>query len=375
MLAVQNSTIAPAIITSIMENQETQWHEVFDRREALLAVQAHIAALPSSATPEKYTKKSYESAIKFFIEWAGDELPTKQLITGYIAVLKLGIQADGSYGKTRKSATISSKYLAPLRLYLRELSDQHVKRGLVDRETIDDWRRHIAQASKVKNPAPDTKTSIAKLWSEGNRLEVNQVNACLRRVSQSTLAGKRDYAILLIAFESALRIAELSRITLNTISTSGDKYLITVRGKRSNFTPVPISAKAYQALIDYVEAFNDRFEDVNDPRRIVGDIPVWQPVTKGDTVLPIGNYNPNKGISRQNLSEMIGKRTKDILGGQGLAAHDTRRTAASMAYDAGMPITDIQQLLRHTDPAITMRYVGVKPNFAERSLSTYVQLG
>ena len=373
-ITISQNTTAPA---PIVQADATAWHHIFSRQQALASVAAHISALPSSQTDEKYTAQVYESGIRFWLEWAGDQLPTKQLVKAYIAALGRGINRYGDERTPRKPSTISSKYLAPLRLYLRELADQHVTpAGSADREAIETWRRHIEQAAKVRNPPPTNTTNIAPLWrADFVRLNHQQVNAVLRGIDCGTIAGLRDYALLIVAFETALRVAELSRITLDAITREGDTHIITVRGKRNNVDPVPLSSRAVDAINDYVAAFNFDLHET-DKRRITATMPLWQPLTKTDRQRPKHHYNPATGISRNSIGRIIRKRTAAILGEENaLAPHDTRRTAAAIAYEAGMPLTDIQQLLRHKNAAITLGYVGEKPDFASRSLSTYVTFG
>ncbi|KAB2861869.1 MAG: site-specific integrase, partial [Anaerolineae bacterium] len=55
----------------------------------------------------------------------------------------------------------------------------------------------------------------------------------------------------------------------------------------------------------------------------------------------------------------------------GFNPHDTRRTAAALAYEAGMPLPQIQKMLRHKDPGTTLRYIGQKPDYASSNLNTY----
>jgi len=377
--------------------QSNLWLQYFNRRDAVASVAAHIAALPSSRTEEKHTSRVYRAGMEYFFDWIQDELPTPDMLRRFVAHL---VQ------KQLKSSTIASKYLAPVRHYLKRLADQHLPGYTgTERDFISDCRESIRQAAALPTPKPETTSNIAPLWRpEFIRLSINQVNAVLRKIDRSTIAGMRDYALLHIAFSTGLRLAEIARISLDSITPSGDgeSYLLTVRGKRSNTDPVPISCTAHADLMAYVEAYNlplrsggteggyaplpacgegsgvgfrggevgagvGKSGDV-DPRLIIGAVPVWQPLHRNKFHFRIGRHNPAHGVSHQGIRDIIARHA-------GIAAHDTRRTAAAIAYDAGMPISDIQDLLRHKDAAVTMRYVGKKPNYHQRSLSTYVSFG
>lgn len=355
-------------MSEIIVANDHLWLQYFDRRAAWESVVAHVAGLPSSRTDEKHTYRVYASGVKYFFEWIGDELPTPDQVRAFIAhLVQRGL----------KSSTISSKYLAPLRHYLNRLADQ-LRPGLKgdERDFVSDCRDYIRQAAALPSPKAETTTNIAPLWGQGKRLDFKQVNAVLRHIDTTSIAGLRDYALLHIGFSTGLRLAELGRITLDSIKPTGDGlYLITVRGKRSNIDPVPVGAQAFADMMNYVNAYNEALP-ADDPRRITGDTPIWQPLHRDRFHFAIGRHNPCKGMSHQAIRDMIAKRTSAALGqAWALAPHDLRRSAAAIAYEDGMNVTDIQSLLRHKDAAVTMVYIGKRPDYASRALCTRMKFG
>lgn len=357
---------------------DTSWLRYFRPREALAAVAAHVAALPSSRTDERHTEKVYEAGLKYFLGWSDRQLPTESLLTAYVGHLV--------HDKDLKSTTISSKYMAPVRLYLKKLAGQLIPVTGAERDFVQDCREHIRAATQVKSPRQETTTNIAPLWrAEFKRLSLNQVNAVLRQIDRFTVIGLRDYALLHVAFSTGLRLAELARITPESFTREGDVWLITVRGKRSNSDPVPIGDSCLSDIVAYIDAYNRDLPD-DDPRRIpavgmpsmASGSALWQPLQHGDNHAIIGTrgYAPARGLSHNGIRNIIRKRTAAALGeSNALAAHDTRRTAAAIAYDHGMTLPDIQALLRHKDAAVTLRYIGTKPDYETRSLENYVKLG
>lgn len=371
MLVTQQSQHDTPVVTIVSyDDENARWLDYFNIDKALAAVAAHVAALPSSRTPEKHTQKVYEAGLRYFLDWSAGQLPTEDLLQGFIGHL---ISHKGL-----KPSTVNAKYLAPVRLYLRKLAGQQIRCTGAVRDFVSDCREHIRAAVAVKSPRPQETSNISPLWSpKFTRLNLTQVNAVLRSLDITTLSGMRDYAMLHIAFSTGLRIAELHRITLSAIKPAGDVYLLTVRGKRSNVDPVSLSKAAYDDLRDWVDMYNNGLEP-DDPRRIGDDTPVWQPLVHGDhyTQIGVNRFDPATGMSMQSIRNVIERRTSQALGEDfKLAAHDTRRTAAAIAYDAGMPLTEIQAMLRHKDAAVTLRYVGTKPDFESRSLANYVSFG
>lgn len=357
-------------MSQIIVASNQPWLQYFDRSAAARAVEVHISKLPSDARPEQHTRKVYQAGLKDFAGWIGDRLPTPDLLDNYVSHL---------IDRNLKSSTIGSKYLAPIRLFLKKLSGQYIPNLTgAEREFVSDCRYFISEAAKVATPKATTTTNVPALWrSDFKRLTETEVNAVLRKIDRKTLSGMRDYALMFAAFTTAMRLAEIASITLDCISMTDDgtRHLLNVMGKRGNTSPVPLPNNAYAALKEYVEAYNAPL-DADDPRRIQGDVPIWQPLTRSGNYVTIGKHDPCKGIAHQTIRDVIGKTTESALGSsRKLAPHDTRRSAASIGYDKGMPLPDLQQLLRHKNAAQTMEYVGVKPDYHKRDLSTYVTFG
>lgn len=217
----------------------------------------------------------------------------------------------------------------------------------------------------------------------GTRLTKRQVNKLLGidSIDRQTLHGKRDYALLVTAFNTGLRLAELQRITLASITEhEDDLYIVTVRGKRNNHDPVTIADIAVDAINDYVEAYNTGLTD-DDPRRITDHTPLWQSLTRSGNYLPLDHrtgtnrrtkqptfYSPCVGMSISGISGLIKNRAK-------IAPHDIRRTFAYLAFKAKMPIADISRQMRHSSIAVTEVYIGGEPDYHASNLATYLTLG
>jgi len=366
---------------SISEDQftDTSWLRYFDIKQALRAVHAHIAALPSDRTPERHTRNLYVAGIKYFLEWAGGSslsLPTADLIAEYIAHLSKEKEWTRG-GKTYygiSTASIASRYIAPLRIFLTKLAGQKIT-GVhgIERDFVTDCREHIRAAIAVKPPRNQETTNIAPLWNpKFTRLTLTQVNAVLRACNTKTLPGLRDYVIMRTAFETAFRLSELGRITPNSITLEGDNVLITVRGKRSNIDPIAISHELFSYIKQYVNLYNALAGE--QAQHIEDDIPIIQSLLTGGHIPAIGATD--SGMTGDGLRRLIWRRTAGVLGDEyGLKPHDTRRTFAAIAYEMGMPLPDIAKALRHKDSSVTLHYIGQKPDYDSTLITNYVKIG
>jgi integrase len=385
------------LTTNHTRQVDLRWLDFWNLPRALVATQDEIMQLDGARTDERHTWRAYGHALLRFLLWgraraAGLDpvqpsmstdqiddffqrlrteqppivhpLPSPDLMRAFIAHLL----DDGL-----KPNTINQKYLAPIRKYLRALVAQEFDVTRFDSLPAyiqaQEWRESIRTALTVKAKAVKT-THQSPLFSVGTRLTPQQVNGLLWTIDRATLRGLRDYALILTAISSGLRIAELRRITLDSIRPEGDGYLIRVRGKRGNMDPVPVSDRVYKAIMAYVYEYNRRSD-----QPITQDSPIWCGILTNDE-LPDAASNPIAGPiqSANSLARIIISRVKGTLGIP-FSAHDTRRTCAYLAYKNGMSLSNIRQLLRHADISTTARYIGVEPDYAGFTLATYVAIG
>jgi len=402
---------------------DTQWLTYYNIDAAYQAVLDHCRSLPSYRTPEQHTYHAYKSGLDVFLEWLQSRLPTKNLIKEFIAHLK----AD----KNLAATTISSKYLAPVRLFLQALGDQHITvNNGSEYLYVNDCRQHIMSASRTKNPKRDTSTNRAPVDATGNRLTKQQVNDIFMSIDTSTVMGKRDLALLYIGFTSGMRNAELRQITINSIQLGTTTHEVHVRRKRNNMDPVPIDIVAVNLIDNYIDAYNTRLEEeinatiadlessdigfvaqnftehddagflilttlaedeelqeridiyvaeynatiLQKQCRITEDTPIWQPMIHGDNYAKIGinGYHPSRGISAQAIRNIL-KRYAAAAGIKAkITAHDMRRTISAIMRDEGADYGDIQMLLGHKNIATTFRYLGKKQDLSKALASNYV---
>ena len=329
---------------------DTRWVDFFNRAQAMDAFENHIEGLECSDTPERHTQRLYKSGLGYYLSEYGAFLPTEEVVKEYARKLK---------EKGLKPKTINSKYAIPLRHYIRALVNQAIDYSeLTDREF-----RYVVGCKDQMRAALDVR--LAKVTAErgavnnhGHRLSWAEVNSILNDQDTTTLNGLRDYVILYIGFTVGLRIAEIQRLTQENITLDeGDTYIITVRGKRKNYTPVPADKNVPALVQAWITSYNATLP-MSDPRRIKPDEPLWRPLSryghhlKGRRILPVSG-----------IRQMINRKSERVLG-YPIAPHDMRRTAAKIAYKNGMDIKSIQRLLRHAQASTTDLYMGDKEDLA-----------
>jgi site-specific recombinase XerD len=116
---------------------------------------------------------------------------------------------------------------------------------------------------------------VYRLSSVPRSISWEEVNRVLAGVDRRTVAGRRDYAILLLLITYGLRGREVAALTLDDIDWKRERLAIPAR-KAGHSTAFPLSAVVGEAILDYLQhgrpAATDRhvFFRAVAPRRPVG---------------------------------------------------------------------------------------------------------
>ena len=258
------------------------------------------------------TVKAYRTGIKQFMMYLNMQnvaMPTRESVV----MFKKALVAEG-----RKPSTVAL-YLAAIRRFSAWLESE----GLC---------ADFAQG--VKSPRMDKSHKRDALMGA-------QIKACVQGINRSTLQGKRDYAAFLLMATCGLRTIEVSRANVGDLQDVEGQAVLFVHGKgrsdKSDF--VKLSAPVLQALREYI----------SDRGQVQEDAPLFA------------------SCSRRNRGQRLTTRTVSTIAKQAmihagynsrrLTAHSLRHSAATLAIDAGMPLQEVCEFMRHSDISITMIYV------------------
>lgn len=364
---------------------DNQWWKLFDVRGAVKAVDILIQDKGSDGTKEQHTRKAYEASLLYFLRWASPEVEDDDGLTVYEWAARYPMHRFPGAGLMRefiahlkserglKKSTID-RYMAPVRHYVTALTKQTIMAVGDEFQLVYQFKEWMRLALDEKVGEIEEKGNRSALYSYGTRLNVAQVDAMfVALVKQDDLLAKRDLAILYVGFNVALRDAEMRRLRLGNIKPGEKCWEIVVRGKRNNYAPVPLDATGYRLIMDYVETYNAGLE-ADDPRRITDDVPIFQPVRRGNHYSHVGvnGYDPRRGCGRSTVRDVVKRRSVEILGVE-ISSHDMRRTAAHIGRMNGMDYDDLQALLRHKSIETTRLYVGNPPDMSKSILSNRIR--
>lgn len=204
----------------------------------------------------------------------------------------------------------------------------------------------ITEAIKVKAP----KGAKAHTW-----LSLPEVRA-LSNAIKNSIVGDRDRALVGLMLAAGLRRQEVVDLTFDDVKLQpvGDKMrtVLAVKGKGARDRVVPIS----DALARDLQTWGSHVGHTGKIARSLGM-----------------KREPGESMSAQGLFDLAHKYGAAI-GKPDLAPHDLRRTYAQLAYEAGLPITQISVLLGHENIATTQRYLNLELDL-ESTASDFIPWG
>jgi integrase/recombinase XerD len=167
-------------------------------------------------------------------------------------------------------------------------------------------------------------------------LEPATVRALLGSCDRRQVAGRRDYAILLLLARLGLRASEIAGIALEDVSWRVGEIMVHGKGGRVDRLPLPVDVG--EALVGYLE------------RR--------PPGPGGCRAVFLKVIAPAGAMSRTAVSAVV-RRACLRAGIPRVSSHRLRHTAASGRLRSGATLEEIGQVLRHRERQTTAIYARV----------------
>jgi integrase/recombinase XerC len=243
-------------------------------------------------------------------------------LRGYLASLMPG----------NGSATVARK-IASLRAFYRFLT----KRGLCKHNPAA-----LLRLPKVPRPLPKF------LNVEDATAVIEQ--ASLERPEQPL--GVRDRAMLELLYGAAVRVGELTTLTLEQLDLPAAR--VRVRGKGNKERELPLGAPCIVALEEYL-AMRPQLRHP-------------QTGEQHESAVFLGRHGTRLGVRQVQM--LVKRYGTNAVGRPDLHPHAMRHTCATHLLDAGADLRGIQELLGHASLATTQRYTHVS---VDRLLEVYTR--
>jgi len=184
-------------------------------------------------------------------------------------------------------------------------------------------------ADAVPTPAGWSTTALPKT------VEPSQFEALLDSCDRRSVAGRRDYAVLLLLGRLGLRAAEVAGLGLADVGWCDGQVRIHGKGPRVDALPLPVDVG--RALADYVRHSRPRQD-----HRVM--------------FCRIGA--PHGPLAPESVTGIV-YRSCDRAGVDRMGAHRLRHGVATQMLRGGASLPEIAQVLRHSNIATTAVYAKV----------------
>lgn len=262
------------------------------------------------------SKRSYDHAIRDFIEWYCSEPRlafNKTVVTRYRIFLEQAHYA---------SSTINLRLAA-----VRRLAYEAADAGLLSPDLAAGIRR-VKGAKKLG-------------VRMGNWLTAEQGKRVLGIFDRNTLRGIRDYAIVAVLLGCGLRRAEAAALCVQDLQQREEHWVLAdLVGKGCHVRTVPVPLWIAAALRTWMTEAK------------ITDGTIFRAINKAGRIATHA-FSPKViwGVVKQAcLSCDLGN----------VAPHDLRRTCARLCHERGGELEQIQFLLGHVSVQTTERYLGCK---------------
>ena len=164
---------------------------------------------------------------------------------------------------------------------------------------------------------------------------------------KKVLLGKpRDYLLFVMGINSGLRISDLLKIRVKDVLDNRGKlrsFLELRESKSGKSKRFPFSKNVQRALRDYLKDYEGSPDDFLFKSR------------KG-----------NRAITPQHGWHILSQAAKTVGIKDRVGTHTLRKTFAYHAYKKGTDLSLLQNLLNHSSPSVTLRYIGITQDQMDR---------
>lgn len=280
--------------------------------------------LPKQAMKSNNTVNTYRDGLTVFRKYLAEEKKvsirkfrfeecTHDFLLEYMMYLKDKGCAAGTYNNR----------LAAIRSYLWYVAD-----GEISMQSI------ALGASKVP--------FIKGTQKVKDTINPDELAALLAAPSDRSKIGIRDKTILILLYDSAIRVSELRELTLGSLKLNETIPYIRVHGKGDKERIVSITDKTVEHLKRYIKLYHSETN---------GDYPLFYTVIKGNL----------SAMSTGNVERILNKYAEKIRPDhpglpQKLYPHMLRRTRACGLYQNGVELELVSRILGHTSTQTTRIY-------------------
>ena len=287
-----------------------------EQQAAQMALQALIQDRRSAAT-----QRAYAGDLKDFFGWRGQEVCAASVCD--LCSLDAGMLTQ---------ALLAYK----AELVRRNLAEATCNRRLSAVRSLLRMARRLGAGNP--DPAGLVVSEKVKEYRDTRGVSTLDVGKLLDTPDRATLKGKRDYALLVLLWENALRRAEVCGCDVTHFDANAQRLFIKGKGSGTQREPVTLSARAVAAIAEYLNARSE-------------------PAPDAPLFCSAAHYiRKESRLQPDGLHHLMSHYGKKVLG-RPLRPHAMRHTSITAVLDATKgDVRMAQRLSRHADLRTLQKY-------------------
>jgi integrase/recombinase XerC len=224
--------------------------------------------------------------------------------------------------------------------YKQTLVERGLKEATVNRRlsAIKSLVNYAAKIGQCSYSLSDIKSEKVKPYRDTSGIQPESFKKLLAIPHRDTLKGQRDYALLRLLWDNALRRGEIAACNIGDLDLDSRKLWILGKGRGTSREAVSLSVTTTQALQEYLQARQET--DIHQPLFVSVD-----PVTPGHRLTGSGIYK----IVRESAAAAGITKV--------LSPHRIRHSSVTAALEAtNGDVRRVQKLSRHANLNTLMIY-------------------
>jgi site-specific recombinase XerD len=330
------------IITSFLDYEETRYRSGAVTRTTFLmhkTVIEYLTQIYSTGTII-HKRRSHLPILPNYFEGILSEILSKEEwslrfregLSNRIGTFFRWLCSHGYSDLSRVDETIVRKYLA-------NCSDRMVGGSLdVTRRALRELFRYISEDGMLSE-------SMNKLFLFSVRIDKkmqpfmpqDEIASVLYSIDRSTVLGKRDYAIILLAAVTGLRACDIVRLTLDSVDWRNGEIRI-VQGKTGNALALPLTVDVGESICEYI--LNAR------------------PNSKSDKIF-LNSRAPFSEMQASTLTTNFQRYCDKAEVTSRRGFHSLRRSVATNMVTSGVSVVTVAQTLGHATIDSTKQYISL----------------
>ncbi|PZU96145.1 MAG: hypothetical protein DCE90_10380 [Pseudanabaena sp.] len=190
------------------------------------------------------TRRAYQKDLHYFFEAAYGQKPTEYVIAQFLQLNRF------------EAIAIVLRYKSEL--IARNLKEATINRRLSALKSLVNF---AAKLGKCNWNLDDIQSETVQSYRDTTGIKPEGIRAMLLSINRDTLKGKRDFAILRLLWDNALRRNEVVSTNIGDFDHEGRSLQILGKGRGSQKSLISLSVGTANAIQDWLSCFETKTKD------------------------------------------------------------------------------------------------------------------